>query len=150
VVSPSSLGDDSVHLLGSIRWQPDLINAAPQKLEQEHCTISTHNGNRVLSVRQHAHRGKVVCDDLQVLQSAGVASGEGGGAGSETATFPEVGLDTKTVQEQTNVKPEEVEESVMERLAGRALHLLVPELLPLSQLQIAIAQEDLVVYVRLE
>jgi hypothetical protein len=59
-------------------------------------------------------------------------------------------LNTQTVQEQTNVKPEEVEESVMERLTGGALHLLVPELLPLSQLQIAVTQEDLVVYVRLE
>ena len=33
MVSPGSLGDDSVHLLGSIGWQPDLINAAPQKLK---------------------------------------------------------------------------------------------------------------------
>ena len=34
MISPGSLGDDSVDLLGGIRWQSDLINAAPQKLNK--------------------------------------------------------------------------------------------------------------------
>lgn len=34
MVSPCSLGDDRVDFLRSIRWQPDLINAAAQKLEK--------------------------------------------------------------------------------------------------------------------
>ena len=119
-------------------------------LEQEHCAVGTHDGDRVLPVGQHAHGRKIVCDDLQILQSASVASGEGGGTGREAAAFPEVRLHAQTVQEQANIKPEEIKESVMERLTRRALHLLVPELLPLSQLQIAVAQQDLVVYVRLE
>ena len=34
MVSSGSLGNDRVNLLGSIRWQPNLINAAPQKLKE--------------------------------------------------------------------------------------------------------------------
>ena len=103
-----------------------------------------------MSVGQHTHGGEVLGDDLQVLQSTSVTSGEGGRTGSEAAAFPEVGLDAETVQEQTDVETEEVKEGVMERLAGCALHLLVPELLPLRQLHIAVTQENIVVYVRLE
>lgn len=119
-------------------------------LEQEHRTVGTHDGDRVLSVGQHTHSGEVVCDDLQVLQSASVTSGEGSRTRGKATAFPEIGLDTQTVQEQTNIEPEEVKESVMERLTGCALHLLVPELLPLRQLQVAVAEQDFVVYVRLE
>ena len=32
MVSSGSLRDDRVNLLGGIRWEPNLINAAPQKL----------------------------------------------------------------------------------------------------------------------
>ena len=119
-------------------------------LEQEHRAIGTHDGDGVLSVGQYTHGGKVLGDNLQILQSTSVTSGEGGRTGSEAAAFPEVGLDTETVQEQANIEAEEVEERMMERLARRALHLLVPELLPLRQLHVAVAQENIVVYVRLK
>jgi hypothetical protein len=59
-------------------------------------------------------------------------------------------LDAQAVQEQANIKTEEVQERMVEGLTGRSLHLLMPELLPLGQLQITVAQEDLVVYVRLD
>lgn len=34
MVSPGSLRDDRVDLLGGIRWQTDLINAASQELKE--------------------------------------------------------------------------------------------------------------------
>jgi hypothetical protein len=49
MVSPSSLGDDSVDLLGSIRWQPDLINAAPQKLKGEGISSSDQQGKGMIA-----------------------------------------------------------------------------------------------------
>lgn len=113
-----------------------------EELEQEYSGIGSHDSDRLLSMSEHTCCGKVLNDDVKNFNRRVVASTKSLEIQIVNRKRSRHGvLETEAVEEESDVKTEDVEESHMEFLAAGTSNFVVPSVHPLSETAIAGAEE---------